>query len=116
MAVELCGIPTDHRSNDFTLKWLEPKNNGAVILDYIVYRRTVNESGGVSKWEFVRSVAAVTCALTGCVITLERGKTFDVLVTARNKCGESLQQEDNAKRVQVSEGLFSGVTIEKKIE
>ena len=110
MPVELCDIPSDAKGNKFTLKWVEPHNNGAVIIDYMVYRRTVNENGEASEWEFVAPVAASTCVLTEYVITLERGKTFDLIVTARNKCGESSMEENNAKRVQVSEGRFARVS------
>ena len=86
-------------SSKITLKWTKPESNGADIYRYMVYRRTVNEEGKTSEWD----LATKTSALSS-VVTLERGETFDLIVTAKNKCGESEKEEGNAKRVQVSEG------------
>ena len=105
MSVEITYVSSDAKSNEFTLTWVEPNNNGAPILVYLVYRRTVSNDGGVSKWEFVELVpAASICDETKYSITLERGKTFDLIVTAKNKCGESLMNEEKAKRIKVPEG------------
>ena len=86
-------------SNKITLKWTEPENNGAAIFAYKVYKRTVNEDGEKFEWDFVSQTSAPRS-----VITLERGETFDLIVTAKNKSGESFKREDNAKRVEVLEG------------
>lgn len=107
MPVKLKVNASGAKGNTFTLTWVEPNNNGAVVLDYMVYKRDVNET---SEWKFVApAVPASNLALTEYVITLQRGKTFDLVVTAKNKFGESVKEEDNVKRVKVSrvsEGKF----------
>ena len=109
MPVKLKVNSSGAMGNAFTLTWVEPNNNGAVVLDYMVYKRDVNEDGKTSEWKFVGLVPASNLALTEYVITLKRGKTFDLVVTAKNKFGESVKEEDNVKRVKVSrlsEGNF----------
>ena len=109
MPVKLKVNSSGAKGNAFTLTWVEPNNNGAVVLDYMVYKRDVNEDGKTSEWKFVGLVPASNLALTEYVITLKRGKTFDLVVTAKNKFGESVKEEDNVKRVKVfrvSEGNF----------
>ena len=93
------------KSDTFTLTWVEPNNSGAVVLDYMVYRRDLNEDGRPTEWKFVDLVpASQNLAWTEHVITLHRGKTFDLVVTAKNKCGESAKEEDSVKRVEVPAG------------
>ena len=101
MPVEFNVSSSGPKSNTFSLTWVEPNNNVAVVLDYMVYKRDVNET---SEWKFVGPVPASNLALTEYVITLERGKTFDLVVTAKNKCGESEKKQNNVKRVEVPEG------------
>ena len=102
MPVEFNVSSSSAKSNTFSLTWVEPNNNGAVVLDYMVYKRDVNET---SEWKFVApAVPASNLALTEYVITLQRGKTFDLVVTAKNKCGESEKKQNNVKRVEVPEG------------
>jgi len=112
MSVEISYVSSDPKSNEFTLTWVEPNNNGAPILDYLVYRRTVSDDGGVSEWEFFEQFpAASTCDETKYPIKLERGKTFDLIVTAKNKCGESSKKEEKAKRIKVPEDIPAPVEL-----
>ena len=113
MPVEFNVNPRGAKSDTFTLTWVEPNNNGAVVLDYMVYLRDVNEDGRTTEWKFVEIVpASQNLALTEYVITLQRGKKFDLVVTAKNKCGESAKEEDSVKRVEVPEGK---IFIRKKM-
>ena len=81
-----------------------PKDNGAPITGYLVYQRSVGQDGAQSDWKLIRETA--DCQYR---IKLERGQKLDFTITAKNKCGESLKKEENAKRVEVS-GMFVLVT------
>ena len=97
--MELTAVPKVVNSSKIALKWKQPRNNGAAIIDYMVYKRTVSENGATSNWEFIANTHDLKR-----LITLERGMTFDFIVTARNKCGEGMKKDSNIKRVEVSEG------------
>jgi len=84
------------------LRWRKPNDNGANITRYTVYQRVVSEDADTSDWQLTKLNASV-CEY---VIHVERGKKYDFIVTATNKCGESEKNEGNAKRVDVS-GMFS---------
>ena len=101
MPVELIDVPSVVSSDQMTLKWRKPNDNGAAITGYAVYQRSVSEHGGTSEWQFINSTS--DCKY---VIKLERGKKFDFIVTAKNRCGESLKAEDNVKRVEMP-GMFT---------
>ena len=97
MPVELINVPSVVNSNQITLEWRKPTDNGAAITGYTVYQRTVGEYGAISDWQFVADTS--NCKY---VIILDRGQKLDLMVTAKNRCGESLKNEENAKRVEVS--------------
>lgn len=104
MPVELTNVPSFVNSREITLKWKKPNDNGAPITGYMVYQRTVSQDGEKSDWQLVGQTS--DCKYR---IRLERGQKLDFIITAENKCGESLKNEENTKRVEVS-GMFALVT------
>ena len=97
--VELTDIPSFVNSSEIMLRWRKPSDNGANITRYTVYQRIVSED----TWQFIDDLDPPTCEY---VIPVERGKKYEFIVTATNRCGEGEKNEDNAKRVDVS-GRFS---------
>ncbi len=106
MPVELIDVSEVLHSSRIALKWKEPINNGAPITGYMVYQRTVGEDGTTSDWKFIANTQELKC-----LITLERGMTFDFIVTAKNKCGEGMKKDCNSIRVVVSEGNLSLIVL-----
>ena len=74
-----------------------PEDNGAAIEQYTVYKRIVTFRAEESEWEGIATTRAPEY-----LIELERGKTYEVYITATNKCGEG--QKGKFQRVKVSEG------------
>ena len=104
MPVELTDVPSFVNSREITLKWKKPNDNGAPITGYVVYQRILSQDGEKSSWKLVGQTS--DCKYR---IRLERGQKLDFIITAENKCGESLKNEENTKRVEVS-GMFALVT------
>lgn len=104
MPEELTDVPSFVNSSEITLKWRKPNDNGAPITGYMVYQRTVSQDGVKSDWQLVAQTSDFKYR-----IRLERGQKLDFIITAKNKCGESLKNEENAKRVEVS-GMIALVT------
>ena len=104
MPVELTDVPSFVNSSEIMLKWRKPNDNGAPITGYMVYQKTVSQDGVKSDWQLVGQTSDFKYR-----IRLERGQKLDFIITAKNKCGESLKNEENAKRVEVS-GMIALVT------
>ena len=88
-----------------TLKWEEPNNNGAEITMYTVYYGTQS----VEQWKEAKKITDVS--VRKCVVKVEMGKKYKVLVTANNKYGES-SKEGKIQRVDVPEGELSASLTE----
>ena len=101
--VHIEAVPFEITEDRVTLKWTAPKDNGAVITEYTVYRREVNEDGSRSVWEGEATGRGV---LQHEVFGLESGKMYEFQVTATNRCGESTKVEEGPNIVQIACGKF----------
>ena len=132
--VHIEAIPFEITEDRVTLKWTAPKDNGAVITKYTVYRREVNEDGSRPDWEGKqtgldilqhevvgleveevnedgsRSVSEGEATGRGVlqheVFGLESGKIYEFQVTATNRRGESTKVEEGPNIVQIACGKF----------
>lgn len=111
MPVELTDAPKRLNSSKIVLKWQKPRNNGALIENYKVYQRTVEDDNTTTEWKLVTSTHKLQHSFT-----VERGTTFEFIVTAANKCGEGLRSDSNIKRVEVSEGDFIMVNFSAQVD
>ena len=89
--VEIEELPDETTDDTITLKWKEPESNGKVITMYTVYQRVVVD-GKVGQWTIIKNISKVS--VRELKITLESGKVYQFAVTATNKLGESLKQEE----------------------
>ena len=89
--VEIDELPGETTDDTITLKWKEPESNGKVITMYTVYQRVVVD-GKVGQWTIIKNISKVS--VRELKITLESGKVYQFAVTATNKLGESLKQEE----------------------
>ena len=102
MPVQMLEVPGMIDKCDFVLKWRETRDNGASLTKYTVYQRTVNENGQVQPWKDIYSSLAYEYH----VLNLERGGLYEFKVTATNKIGEGMEDEQYFKKVKVEEGKF----------
>ena len=102
MPVQMLEVPGMIDRCDFVLKWRETRDNGASLTKYTVYQRTVNENGQVQPWKDIYSSLAYEYH----VLNLERGGLYEFKVTATNKIGEGMEDEQYFKKVKVEEGKF----------
>ena len=49
--VHIEAVPFEITEDRVTLRWTAPRDNGAVITEYTIYSREVNEDGSRSDWE-----------------------------------------------------------------
>ena len=84
------------------LKWSEPENNGKVIKWYTVYQRIVTD-GKPGDWKELKTITDVS--VKELKVELESGKVYEFVVTATNKFGESLKEEEKIRRVKASESM-----------
>ena len=101
--VHIEAVPCEITEDRVSLKWTAPKDNGARITEYTVYKREVNEDGSRSDWE---GKATGPDVLQHEVVGLESGKMYEFQVTATNRCGESLRVEEGPNIVQIACGKF----------
>ena len=91
-------VPFEITEDRVTLKWTAPKDNGAVITEYTVYSREMNEDGSCSDWEGNQTGLDI---LQHEVVGLKTGKLYEFEITARNRCGESPRGGRAITRVKV---------------
>ena len=91
-------VPLEITEDRVTLKWTAPKDNGAVITEYTVYSREVNEDGSRSDWEENQTGLDI---LQHEVVGLKTGKLYEFHITARNRWGESPRRGRAIIRVKV---------------
>ena len=101
-AATLFDVPIELKGDELTLKWDEPPNNGAEITQYTVYKRTVNEDGTTGDWEEVEDITDPS--VHEYTIKLKKGNEYNIAVTATNKFGEGLREEEKIKRIKVVAG------------
>ena len=85
---------TEVNGNEVTLKWEEPQNNGALIIQYSIYQRIANDD---SQWTNLKNITDIS--KREYIIIVEKGSKYQFLVTAANKYGESKKNGDNIKTV-----------------
>ena len=85
------------KTDGVILKWKEPDNNGAVIIEYSVYQRFVNGD----EWKKIATIFDVYNR--SYAVEIEKGKEYEFVVTATNKYGESSMEQD-IKRIKVLDG------------
>lgn len=94
--VVLEDLPEEVKQVDaITVKWTEPKSNGASISCYKMYYRIVTTADKMNEWVKTKPR---TLHLEQSV-EVARGKAYEFVVTASNSLGESLKQ--NIKMVKV---------------
>ena len=102
-AAEITDLPAETKDVKITLKWKEAENNGAPITQYTVYRRTVREDGTSLNWIKVKEITD-TSDRTVVVSNFEKGKEYELVVTATNIFGEGGKEERKIRKIKVSGG------------
>ena len=102
-AAEITDLPAETKDVEITLKWKEAENNGAPITQYTVYRRTVREDGTSLNWIKVKEITD-TSDRTVVVSNFEKGKEYELVVTATNSFGEGGKEERKIRKIKVSGG------------
>ena len=102
-AAEITDLPAETKDVKITLKWKEAENNGAPITRYTVYRRTVREDGTSLNWIKVKEITD-TSDRTVVVSNFEKGKEYELVVTATNSFGEGGKEERKIRKIKVTGG------------
>ena len=101
MPVQLNELPLKVKENKITLKWTKPQDEEEPIKKYTVYQGIVNKFDKDTERTKLKKIAdSLDCEYAA--VNLERGKTYEFLVTATNKYGEGLKGK--GKQVKVSKG------------
>ena len=101
-AAEITDLPTETKNAKITVKWKEAENNGALITQYTVYRRTVREEGTSLNWIIIKEITDTLDRKV--VVNLEKGKDYELVVTATNKFGEGRKEEGKIRKITVLGG------------
>ena len=102
-AAEITDLPAKTKNVNITLKWKEAENNGAPITQYTVYRRTVREDGTSLNWIKIKEITD-TSDRKVVVSNFEKGKEYELVVTATNKFGEGGKEEGKIRKTKVLGG------------
>ena len=95
--VVLEDLPEEVTNVDYiTLKWTEPKSNGAPITHYTPYYRIVTKDRHPGEWTELEMKDALQLFL---LVKVHRGKTYEFVATASNSRRES--DKENIRRVKV---------------
>ena len=98
-AAEIIDLPADTKAGEVIIKWNTPKDNGALIEKYTVYRRTVSDDGTPQNWITLHVITNIS--VRNVTVQLVKGKIYEFVVSATNKHGESLKEEGKIKRIKV---------------
>jgi len=99
---QIIDVPAEVQSDEVTLKWTMPSSNEVDITQYTVYIRNVTSNDTVGDWRKLEVIYDVS--IHAYVVTLKKGQKYDLVVTATNKCGESLKDQHYIKRIRVLGG------------
>ena len=99
---EIIDFPAVTKSNKVTIKWNEPQDNGASITLYTVYQRDVKKGDIKGEWIKIREIKDFSRRQV--VVSLQKNKVYEFVVTARNRFGESLREGQNIRKLYVSGG------------
>ena len=67
-----------------------------------MYKRTVRDDSTLEEWTKLKVITDVSIRFV--TAKLEKGKTYEFVVTAANKFGESFKEEEMIKRIKVLSG------------
>ena len=95
-------MPDVVQGDEVTVKWTQPISNGAEITRYTVYMRNVSSNGTVGDWRELEVIHDVS--IRQYVVILKNDRQYEFVVTAANKYGESLKEQQNIKRIIVLGG------------
>ena len=101
-AAEITDLPKETRDVEITVKWKEAENNGALITRYTVYQRTVREDGTSFSWIKIKEITDTSDRKV--VVNLEKGKEYELVVTATNMFGEGRKEEGKMRKITVLGG------------
>ena len=101
-AAEITDLPGETKNVSITLKWKEAENNGAPITQYNVYRRTVREDGTSLNWVKIKEITDTSDRKV--VVNFEKGKEYELVVTATNSFGEGGKEERKIRKTKVLGG------------
>ena len=101
-AAEITDLPNETKDVKITLKWREAENNGAPITQYTVYQRTVREDGTSFSWIKIKEITDTSDRKV--VVNLEKGKEYELVVTATNMFGEGRKEEGKIRKITVLGG------------
>ena len=102
-AAEITDLPAKTKDDNVTLKWKEAENNGAPITQYTVYRRTVREDGTPLNWMKIKEVTNTSYRKV-VVSNFEKGKEYELVVTATNSFGEGGKEERKIRKIKILGG------------
>ena len=88
-------VKVDIEDQKVTFTWNTPDENGAAITQYTIYKRNANDQ----KWTKVAEIKDISNRVF--VVQVERMKTYEFVVTATNKYGESSVTKEKIKTVKV---------------
>ncbi|XP_068733590.1 tyrosine-protein kinase receptor Tie-1-like isoform X3 [Montipora capricornis] len=88
-------VKADIADQKITFTWNKPEENGAAITQYTIYKRNVNDQ----KWTKVAEIKDISNRVF--VVQLEKVKTYEIVVTATNKYGESSVIKENIKTIKL---------------
>ena len=98
-------MPAETKDVEVTIKWREPPNNGASISTYTVYQRTVSDDGTPREWNTINVIQEEPLKRQ-VAVKLEKGKNYQIIVTATNRFGESLKEGEKIKTIVVLGGKW----------
>ena len=101
-AAEITDLPAVTKNVNIILKWKEAENNGAPITQYTVYRRTVREDGTSLNWIKIKESNDTSDRKV--VVNFEKGKEYELVVTATNRFGEGGKEERKIGKIKVLGG------------
>ena len=99
---QIIDLPAITKTKEVTIKWSEPQHSGAPINLYTVYQRIVKEGDIKGEWIKIREIKDLTSRQV--VVSLDKNKVYEFVVTATNRFGESLRKENNLRKLVVSGG------------
>ena len=102
-AAEITDLPAETKNVNIILKWKEAENNGEPITQYTVYRRTVREDGTSLNWIKIKEITD-TSDRKVVVSNFEKGKEYELVVTATNSFGEGGKEERKIRKIKVLGG------------
>ena len=101
-AAEITDLLPETKNVKVTLKWKVAENNGAPITQYTVYRRTVREDGTSLNWIKIKEITDTSDRTV--MVNFEKGKEYELVVTATNRFGEGGKEERKIRKIKVLGG------------